>query len=283
MGIRIVSAVLLIVFAALPGYTSGSPLRAGVAVVEITPPPKVKLPAYEGNRRAEGVHDPLFARVLLLRTKDTSLALITSDLHRIYSPALAIRIRREFKIDHTILSASHSFSAPSLDEEMTDWARATQAKIFQAVHKANQGLFSAEISWGRGALIGAHNIRIAGRDGTVRERWSAPEEVTAPIDPSVTVIRIDDESGVLKAVLVHYSCEPAIAGPDQREISADYPGAAARYVERELGVNVICLFALGAAATFILSDRACRAPMLFLRSREWDRESAARRCALPER
>jgi hypothetical protein len=244
-------ATLWILCAAIRGDAAGSPLRAGVASVEITPQPGIAIAGDAAARRADTVHDPLFARVLLLRTRDTSLALVTSDLHRLYAPALSDRIRRELGIGHVVLSASHSFSAPSIDERShaEPWAAATQEKIFQAVRQAGENLFSADVSWGRGALIGGHNIRVSGDDGVVRERWSSSEEEgTAPIDPSVTVIRVDQEAGPPKAALVHYACEPAIAGPDHREVSAEYPGVLARYLQRELGADVVPLFVLGAAA-----------------------------------
>ena len=73
--------------------------------------------------------------------------------------------------------------------------------------------------------------------------WENPkEERTAPIDPAVRVIRIDHEREGPKAILVHYSCEPAVLGPVNQEVSADFPGAMSRYVEGEFGRGVLCSF-----------------------------------------
>jgi hypothetical protein len=230
---------------------ASSPLRAGIAVVEITPPVGSELVGFEQPRRAEKIHDSLSAKVLVLRTGDSSLTMVAADLYRLQSPPLVDRIRHELRIDHTILSASHTHAAPSLDPNTRSsaWGQDVEEKIFQAVKQANENLFSAEILWGQGALIGAHNTRVFQDDGTVRDRWSNPkEEGTAPIDPAVRVIRIDQAGGGTKAVLVHYSCEPAILGPKNRDISADFPGAVVRHVEKELGRNVTCFFLLGASA-----------------------------------
>jgi neutral ceramidase len=243
---------LLVACGALWNPAFAGPLRAGVAVVEIPPPIGQALPGYGIKRQAERVHDPLFARVLLLRTEQTSLALITSDLYRLQSKALVDRIRQELNIEHSILSSSHNHSGPALDHNNRGnaWAKEVEEKIFKGVAEANENLFSANISWGRGALIGAHNVRIFVDDDSVRERWSNPEEEgTAPIDSRVTVIRVDDEEQrETKAVLVHYSCDAASLGPDSRDVSADFPGALARYVKTEMGENVVSLFAAGAAA-----------------------------------
>jgi hypothetical protein len=79
-----------------------SPLRAGVAAVEITPPIGTKLAGFAKGRLAKGVHDSLSAKVLVLRTSETSVALVASDLYRLQSPSLVNRIHDELGITHTI-------------------------------------------------------------------------------------------------------------------------------------------------------------------------------------
>jgi hypothetical protein len=161
------------------------------------------------------------------------------------------RIHDELGIAHTILLASHTRAAPSLDPDSHNsaWGQEVESKIFRAVKQAQESLFSAKILFGQGALMGAHNVRVFQDDGTVQDRWSNPnEEGTAPIDPAVRVIRIDQEGGGLKAILVHYSCEPAVLGAGNVEISADFPGAMARHVEGEFGQGVACFFLRGASA-----------------------------------
>ena len=248
--VRIAALVLM-----LSGFCNdamASAVRVGIAVVEITPPLTQKLSGYGLERRAEAVHDPLFARILLLRTGDVSLAIIASDLYRLQLPGLIDRIGRELGIKNTILTGSRNHSAPTLDpmNPGTAWANDAESKIFKGVAEADKNLFSAEIIASRGSLVAGHNIRIVKDDGTVQERWTNPnEEGTAPIDPAVTVLRISEEGGgKLRAVLVNYSCQPAILGPDSHVISADYPGALARFVQTELGNDVVCMFTTGASA-----------------------------------
>jgi len=227
-----------------------SPLRVGIGVVEITPPVGSQLGGDNDRRTAEKVHDSLLARVLVLKTPETSLALVVSDLYRLQSLDLINRIHG-LGIPHVLLLSSHTRAAPSLEPSTRSsaWGREVEDKIFQQVKLANAKLFSARILIGQGALIGAHNIRVFQDDGTVQDRWENPkEEGTAPIDPAVRIIRIDEEGVGPRAVLVHYSCEPAVLGPANREISADYPGATTRYVELELGQNVACFFLAGASA-----------------------------------
>ena len=89
----------------LPGEISAaSPLRAGISVVEITPPVGTPLGGSERPRPAVKIHDPVFARILVLKTPETSVALVSSDLHRLQSPALVNRIRDELGKGDKLLS-----------------------------------------------------------------------------------------------------------------------------------------------------------------------------------
>jgi hypothetical protein len=227
-----------------------SPLRVGIGVVEITPPIGSQLGSASDRRTAEKIHDSLLAKILVLKTPETSLALVVSDLYKLQSVALVNRIQ-ELGIPHVLLLSSHTRAAPSLDPDTRSsaWGREIEDKIFQQVKLANAKLFSAKILFGQGALIGAHNIRVFRDDGTVQDRWeNTKEEGTAPIDPAVRILRIDQEGVGPRAVLVHYSCEAAVLGRDNREISADYAGVTTRYVEHELGQNGTCFFLGGASA-----------------------------------
>ena len=249
---RILLGLTLLLSPTLAGEISAaSPMRAGISVVEITPPVGTPLGGFERPRLAAKVHDSLFAKILVLKTPETSVALVSSDLHRLQSPALINRIRNELGIAHTILLSSQTRAAPSLDPEtrLSAWGKEVESKIFRQVKQAQEQLFSAKILFGQGALMGAHNIRVFQEDGTVQDRWENPkEEGTAPIDPAVRVIRIDQEGAGPKAILVHYSCEPAVLGTRNQEVSADFPGSMSRHVEEEFGRNVACFFLPGASA-----------------------------------
>jgi hypothetical protein len=106
-----------------------SPMRAGIAVVEITPPIGTLLGGFEKRRRAERVHISLFARILVLKTPETTVALVSSDLHRLQSPSLVNRIRNELGIAHTILLSSQTRAAPSLDPDTQHgaWGREVES------------------------------------------------------------------------------------------------------------------------------------------------------------
>src|SRR5215472_6380084 len=73
-------------------------LEAGVARVDITPPRGLALQGYPGaGRLATDVRDPLFARVLVLRSSSTRVALVDLDLIAVFEPAYLTQLREAAK------------------------------------------------------------------------------------------------------------------------------------------------------------------------------------------
>jgi hypothetical protein len=106
-----------------------------------------------------------------------------------------------------------------------------------------------------GALKGkvpeiVYNRRTKMPDGSVRVTWGIPyneSEVTfGPTDPEVCVLRVESMSGEIIGSLVNFACHPTSEGifaDVLYSVSADFPGYAARVVERMEGG--ICLFTQG--------------------------------------
>jgi len=56
------------------------PLEVGLAVVDITPPVGYRMSGYFRERASTGTHDPLKAKVVVLRQGDCRAALVFCDL-----------------------------------------------------------------------------------------------------------------------------------------------------------------------------------------------------------
>jgi hypothetical protein len=93
-------------------------------------------------------------------------------------------------------------------------------------------------------LIGHNRLRQE-PDGTItwfeRNNTMVP---TSPVDPTVSILRVDAAHGKPVAILVNYACHPVVFGSDNLRYSADYPGVAIRTVERELDGQPLVLFLL---------------------------------------
>lgn len=275
---RIPEAVLAIIFAAV-GFNSNAAneprrLLAGTAKVDITYPAGGMKDA-----AAKKIQDRLFARVLVLQDQDTSLAIVAADMIFFASPEVVRAAKEKWGLDHVILSGTHTHSGgypaggctkvhpegtknarwtrmgdPSevLNMEFPEdaWYQEVEEKVVAAIGEAKRNLFPARIGAGKAPLKSAylaHNRRLVKADGKVEMLWTNPERIpTRPVDPTVGVIRIDDDTGAPRSLLVHYACH-ATTLMGSGVISADYPGAMCDYVEKEMGDQCMAMFLQGAS------------------------------------
>ena len=233
---------------------AGKEAMAGVARVEVTPPVGSPMGGYSAREGpSTGVHDPLYATVLVLKSAGVTVAIVSCDLRSFPSERI-IALARERKLaDHVLIAVTHNHSGPLTWEDKgwprpeRSWFADTEDRILRAIENARKQMFPARIAAGFGEVYLGHNRRQVSADGEVTMLWrNAERKPTAPIDPTVGVIRVDDDAGKPRALIVNYACHAVILGPDNRLISADYPGYVARRIEHEL-TGALCLFTQGGA------------------------------------
>ena len=234
--------------------------RAGVAKVDITPPPGLPMYGYfDRTQLSRGTLDPLYARVLVLEVEGKRLALVTLDLGRVFGPRSLVSLREQLAttsgISFLLITASHTHAGPNILDEYPSnrtpaWETECLDKIARAVAEACEHLTEARLGTGYGRAYIGYNRRRVYPDGTVSMFWANPDKIpTSPVDPTVSVLRIDTNGGKPLAVLVNYACHPVVFGPDNLEYSADYVGVMAGTVEESLGratgAPPLCLFLQG--------------------------------------
>ena len=231
-----------------------STLRAAVAKVDITPAPGAHLWGYSNRQSlATGTLDSLYARVLILEAGKQSLALVDVDLGRPFGPASLqwLRNATQKDVSFLILAATHTHSGPIVQDDYPfgkpAWETAALQKIAQAVSEAHQKLVDVQIGVGYGVTFIGHNRLRVNSDGSVSwfER-NLTELPTAPVDGTVSVLRIDKIGGQPLAILVNYACHPVVFGSDNLRYSADFPGVMARTVEQAFGAKPLTFFLQGA-------------------------------------
>jgi neutral ceramidase len=233
---------------------AGNEATAGVARVEVTPPVGSPMGGYSARQGpSTGVHDPLYATVLVLKSPGMTVAIISCDLRSFPSERIVTLARERKLADHILIAVTHNHSGPLTWEDKSwprperSWFADTEDKILQALETATKHMFPARFAAGFGEIYLGHNRRQVSADGKVTMLWrNAEEKPTAPLDPTVGVIRVDDATGKPRALIVNYACHAVVLGPDNRLISADYPGYLARRIERELD-GALCLFTQGGA------------------------------------
>jgi len=236
---------------------AGAPLRAGVAKVDITPPPGVAMWGYADRKTpSTGTLDPLYARVLVLEAGEKRLAWVVLDLGRTFGPAALQQLRENARessgITYTLVQATHTHAGPVIRDDYPSgnapaWETAAQERIAAAIHEASQKLVEVRLGTGYGQVaIGYNRIRV-NPDGTVTMLWRNETKVpTSPVDRAVSVIRVDKTDGKPLAVLVNHACHPVVFGWLNLEYSADFPGVTVKTVEEAFGGEPLVFFIQGA-------------------------------------
>jgi len=226
-----------------------------VAKVDITPPGRELLFGYDNRLTpATGRLDPLYARVLVLEVGEKRLAWVDLDLGRPFGPEsinqIREAVRRSSRISYLLVQATHTHSGPvvmdAYEGGLPAWERAAIEKIERAIDEASRRLTDVQIGTEDGEANVGYNRRRLNPDGTVTMLWSNLTRIpTFPVDPTVTVLRIDTSDGQPLAVLVNYACHPVVLGQNL-QYSADFPGIMTRVVETAFGERPVCFFIQGA-------------------------------------
>ncbi|MCH7748757.1 MAG: neutral/alkaline non-lysosomal ceramidase N-terminal domain-containing protein [Acidobacteria bacterium] len=249
---RIVSVTALVLLMAAP---AGAELRVGVAKADVTPPPGVRMYGYgaRGEHVSTGVHDPLYAKAIVLTDGQRTAAWVTMDLGYADKPLtrdIRAAVSAALGFDDVFLTSSHTHSGPTFVPDFPSaanpWIQELRRKVTAAIVEAHGALQPARLGVGWGRVDLGHNRRRVRADGTVEMLWENRRGIpTSPVDKSVAVVAFDTPAGEPIATLVNLAIHPVVLGPENLEYSADYPGAMMAVVER--GVGGQAMFLQGAA------------------------------------
>lgn len=232
--------------------------KAGVAVRNITPTRKLLDNSSHPTMtvRMDEFGSPLNVKALALCFDGKSQILLAYDLANMRDSAANL-IRNVvagatgLTVNDVVLSCSHTHSAPMLDpvEEphpFLDYViRCSIAAATEAMHSQRQARFGHGVTHVVGASF---NTRVPMPNGGVKFARDFREGLASgrPIDPRLSVIRIDDESGRPIAGWVRFATHPAnviVDGP----ISAEYPGYMTNRLSEMIDGSPPFLFGYGAA------------------------------------
>ena len=216
--------------------------KAGAARVVITPPVGVELTGY-GFGPSVGILDDLEAQALVLEQRAEVMVIVTADLLLVGADLVAgvrRRVQEALGIpgERVLLAASHTHSGPAAAPLRqwgvmdADYLRNLESQLVGLVGLAQRNLQEARLGVGLGRLENISENR--------RRRGG-------PIDPEVPVLRVDNRQGEPLALLFNFGCHPVSLHSYRNLISPDYPGYARAVIRGVLGLNVVALFALGAA------------------------------------
>ncbi|MEP6595536.1 MAG: neutral/alkaline non-lysosomal ceramidase N-terminal domain-containing protein [Ginsengibacter sp.] len=248
----------LILFAKSPEIFPAlkSTLTAGTAKINITPHTPIPMSGYGGrNDPFKGIHDSIFARVIVFSDGKNKAALISMETIGVSNTFWkevtdALEKKAGIKKEFVLLSAVHNHDGPitnvydeSNSPDVLAYIEELKEKIIAATKDATQNMVPVSIGVGKGEC--KMNINRRAQDG--RGEITLGMNPYGPCDHEVGVIRIDDKSGNPISVIMNWPCHGVVLGPKNYLISGDWPGAASGYVEKLFGANFIAPVTIGAS------------------------------------
>ena len=249
-----VAAVTFLMMPAFGAEMMG-PLRAGAARVDISPPNDMF--PMRGGQVFAGVHDPLYARALVLDNGSSKVALISVDTASLPDSAELVKaVSAELGIppSHLSLCATHDHNSPTFggggrggSYDPARYNAILHRGVVEAARQANASLQPARIGFGTGKAY-INTNRDEKIDGVYRMGY-APE---GPSDKTVAVISVTSASGDPIAVWSNYAVHGVVmflskTRDGQAEITGDLGGATSNYVEQRLNGKAVAIWTSGAA------------------------------------
>jgi hypothetical protein len=220
-----------------PAASPTDSLQAGFAEADITPTlgkKPVYLAGFGHNRRATGVHDPLKARVVVLRQGTRKLALVSLDLIGFFLPEVETIRRRLPGFTYLLVSSTHNHEGPDTlglwgPNTLTSgvdrqYIQKVQEAVVQAVRRADTACRPVRAEIGRAQapeLLHDNRLPIVKHDELVALRLR--EEAT----------------GKPAGLLINWHCHPETLGSKNTLISADFVAATVGYLERRQQCPVV--------------------------------------------
>ncbi|MFO0923971.1 MAG: hypothetical protein U0905_15940 [Pirellulales bacterium] len=218
-------------------------LWAGTAKIDITHP------------QATRVHDPCFAKALVLKQDQTLAAIITIDavaiggigsIRNTFLETIRTELARDPGIpaSNVFVNASHCHGQVNPDSEES--VIATVRTAFKQMEPVTAGVVSTEES-----RI-SENRRVWLKDGTQVDMrraypmaWDEQIASVGPIDPQVGIVKLARKDHSTLAVIYNFACHP-IMNPPSKGSSADLTGVASNLIETALArENAMAFFIQG--------------------------------------
>ncbi len=227
-------------------------LKAGVARVDLTPPMDMKaaLGGYGArmSEPAEGVHDRIFAKALVLSDGAKRFALVTADVLAFpppFKPALMRALGEEWSSEQVMLLPSHSHTSidmtalnpknvlkiPQLGMFHKDVYDLTLGNLVQVIRQAGEKLVPVRVGTSRDILKGWNRNRRKGNTFSDRD---------------LTITRVDTTDGKPLAVLVNWTAHPTFMDDPDMMFSGGWPGHLQRQMEALIGQGVTVMYYNGA-------------------------------------
>lgn len=236
--------------------TEKSIIKMGVSQVNITPPAPTVMSGYAARTApSTGVHDSLYATSLYFAGEKIKALIITVDLigfTSAFTDELKVDISKASGVspENIMITAVHSHGAPSPRPTDSDTANTVPAyvrflkeRLITMTKAATKNVVPVKMGIGKGSCNLNINRRALIANGSI---WLG-RNPDGPCDHDLVVARFEDMNNKTLAVLVNWPCHATVSGQDNYQITGDWPGAAARYIKKSEGNDVVVAVTIGAS------------------------------------
>ncbi len=252
---------------AVAGIAGADELLASVARVDLTPPLSMKaaLGGYgeRMNKPAEGIHDRVFAKALVLSSGDRKFVIVTADILAFPVGFKATVLSRlsdtTWKPEQVMLLPTHSHASidmnaiyprnllkiPQIGLFHKELYHLTIANIVKVIRDADRDL--------KPVKVGTTRVRLEGWNHNRRKDNSL-------VDPELTLTRIDRLTGEPLAILVNWTAHPTFLDASEMMFSGGWPGHMQRTLTALIGGGVMSMYFNGAQGDQSPTERADPAP-----------------------
>ena len=275
---RILSyAFVLMLAGPASAITESAGVPVGVATVDITPTYPIRLVGYSDRKTdSEGIASRLKAKAIAIgadrspgdagRESGPSILIAVDNLGiaAAITEEVAERLKTKAGIlrERLVICATHTHCAPTLSGGVSvifggplppdqkgridRYTRELTDALESVAIRALADRKPASLSWGQGSVSGlAANRRVLNKG-----KWIGfGVNPSGPTDPSLPILKVADESGAIRAVLMGYACHCTTLGGSFNQICAEWAGYACEDVEAaHPGATAMVVIGCGADA-----------------------------------
>jgi hypothetical protein len=258
--LQCVGVVLAYTSLAVPTMAQDT-LKMGSSAVDITPRLGTPMAGYYSPRGADGIHDPLYAKAMVLDDGRMKVAIVSLDLiattrEMTHAARTLIAERTSIEPDAVLIAATHSHTGPVIVRKVEreddgqsplalEYADRLPELIADAVDEALKRVQPVTATMATGRCEGiAFNRRFFMRDGQVA--WNPgkmnPSVIreAGPVDEDLPLLLFHNAAQQRVGAMVNYSIHLDTVGGTS--LSADMPGDLARLMKETIDPNFFTLY-----------------------------------------
>lgn len=234
--------VFVLLMCGLCAASAQGALRVGAARVDQTGPLG---PSQSGKYD----HEKVYARAIVLENGSARAALIAYEgpaAFGVGATLKAVAAELNCPVENLIITHTHTHSPTFGGMGSSGGLKPTaepSKEVLDAVRQAKAKLQPAKMGYGTGAAY--LNVNRDAIDPASR-KWVQGTNQDAFSDKTVGVLTFEKPTGEPIAVYVNYAMHP-VDGYVVGALTADFPGAMSRYVEKAFGDNIVVAFTQGAS------------------------------------